>query len=443
MPPLPADAGAAEAAGPEAVIAFTLAAADAGTVPADDGVARLFTSALAALIRSALDPLDGDPTFQAQVLAAGDARVAEYLHLAAQATGDARTVRAAVNAWAHPGKLQGQPPGARPDALAPLHRLAASGAWTTLQQALDDLLAEGWLEDGPLRDALSALRDSPALARLAQAEALLALDGVQRYRALCERAGPSAGSAAAAQQGRASARLGAAAERSTVQALLAMAELIHRAAPALPRLHVAQGLLTPRGFPGVNGRAKDEWDVALLREVGPDGARDVMLLLEVKAAPAAAASDYPRLLRGLQRLALAQTQERYAFACVGGETLLRGASLRELAPQGDALPPQVLYACTAPAEPRTPLLNPVARAMLLAEPACIAFAAKLARGAAPQPAELAALWEELPREPRLRPVLRQYDTARRAREAMLHPDELLAAAAVALLPQARQPEPLP
>jgi len=39
------------------------------------------------------------------------------------------------------------------------------------------------------------------------------------------------------------------------------------------------------------------------------------------------------------------------------------------------------------------------------------------------------VWQALPRAPALRPVLQQYETARRAREAMLHPADLLAACA--------------
>ena len=40
---------------------------------------------------------------------------------------------------------------------------------------------------------------------------------------------------------------------------------------------------------------------------------------------------------------------------------------------------------------------------------------------------LAPVWHALLNEGRLRAVLNQYDTARRAREAMLHPDDLSAA----------------
>ncbi|RYG20931.1 MAG: DUF2207 domain-containing protein, partial [Burkholderiales bacterium] len=64
-----------------------------------------------------------------------------------------------------------------------------------------------------------------------------------------------------------------------------------------PGHRVVRSLRTPRGFPGAVGKAKDEWDAAIVREQGGDA--DIVLLAEVKAAPAAATPDFTRLARGL------------------------------------------------------------------------------------------------------------------------------------------------
>jgi hypothetical protein len=147
----------------------------------------------------------------------------------------------------------------------------------------------------------------------------------------------------------------------------------------------------------------------------------------VKASPAAATSDLPRLLRGLERLAHAQEGDPYDFATPQGSVALGGDSLRALRPQGRALPPNVFYCCDAPAEAQPPVLSAAAKAVLLAEPASVAFAQQLAAGASPAAADLLPAWQELPHAPRLHATLHQYDTARSAREAMLHPEDLLAA----------------
>lgn len=70
-----------------------------------------------------------------------------------------------------------------------------------------------------------------------------------------------------------------------------------------------------------------------------------------------------------------------------------------------------------------------AEILLLAEPASLAFAHQLACGAWPPDNALAPVWEALTTAPRLRCALHQDETSRAVREAMLHPDDLLAAVA--------------
>jgi hypothetical protein len=238
---------------------------------------------------------------------------------------------------------------------------------------------------------------------------------------LCERYGPPAGSDAAMTRGRASARLGEAAERETVQALARIADLLNRRASPEAPWRVVHGLRPPRGFPGAVEKAKDEWDAGILHRT------DIALLVEVKAAPAAATSDLARLLRGLRRLAHADPQSRYGFASQEGEVTVSGGSLRALQPQGHALPPRVIYCCSAPPEPRAQVLSAASKAALVAEPASLAFGQSLAAGESPGDEALAPVWDALASAARLRSALHQYDSAVAAREAMLHPQDLLAA----------------
>jgi hypothetical protein len=87
----------------------------------------------------------------------------------------------------------------------------------------------------------------------------------------------------------------------------------------------------------------------------------------------------------------------------------------------------VIYCCSAPAESHPPFLSAATKAVLLGEPASLAFACRLARGEAPPDSDLLAVWHALPKEPRLRSALYQYETAKRVREAMVHPLDLLSA----------------
>ncbi len=431
LPPLPADAEAAAAAGPAAALAFAIAAACTASerqLPPPAQAEALFTQALARLIEQAMAPGGGDPAFQAAVLHAQDRDVHDHVRLSRQRAADLRTVHSAADAVAHPGKLQRMPAGASRDALAQLHALAAAGDWARLTQAMAAL---------PTPDGLQVA--NAALQRLVRGDELLRVEAVQRYRALCERRGPQAGSDAAAAQGRASAREGEMAEHAGVRALRGIADLMNRRAATAGDngggFRVARSLRTPSGFPGTASKAKEEWDAAIVCSAdAQQSAAELVLLAEIKASPAAVSADLPRLLRGLQRLAQADTGTAYAFASDDGTTHILGASLRRLRPHGHALPPHVIYCCPAPAEPQPQaLLSAASKAVLLGEPASLAFAQRIARGEAPPPhASLAPVWQALATAPRLRATLHQDETARLAREAMLHPDDLLAAAAEAL-----------
>ena len=80
----------------------------------------------------------------------------------------------------------------------------------------------------------------------------------------------------------------------------------------------------------------------------------------------------------------------------------------------------MVYFCTAPAGQVPPALSAPSKAMLLAEPGTLAFA----RDRHPQLLE--PVWDALRTERRLRATLHQHHSARRACEAMLHPQDLLA-----------------
>jgi hypothetical protein len=373
-------------------IAFAIEAARASKYegrPLPEGAREMFLGGLRQLIREAMDPVDGDGPFQAAVLRASDSQVRDYVQWAAQEVQDRRTVRAAVDAIAHPGKLRSMAPGPERSALAQLHGWAQEEEWVALRGAAGGRLVP------PAAEALDRL------VRLSQARELPA---VVRYRRL---QGPEAGSDEAAAYGRNAARSGQDAERAVVAAF-------ERIAAELGDCRVARSLLTPPGFPGEPGKAKDEWDVALLR------GDEILLLAEVKSAPAAATSDFARLYRGLVRLAHADPHTSYSFPAAGSAVAIAGESLRRLKPHGRQLPPHVIYCTTAPVETEPAMLAAAARAVLLAEPASLAFARD-------ETTDLSPVWDALTTEPRLRSALHQHETAVAVREAMLHPEDLLAA----------------
>lgn len=423
MPPLPPDAQAARAAGPEAALACAIEwarrALAAGAVP-DRSLQELFIEALAALVTRASAP-GGDAAFQALVLRASHSAVEEYAALQEEAAGDVRAVRSVVDAIAHPGKLRARPASGVRDALARLHALAAAQDWAGLRRAADVLRAQG--PGATAQATLARLLADPALARLERAAGLATQPPIQAWLGLLARAGPQAGTDAALAQGRDAARAGEAVEQATFSAFARIAADLDARAPGT-RHRTVQGLV-PRAIGDAPEQAKDEWDVALVRETA-DGAWDLLLLAEAKAAPAAATKDRPRLLRGLARLAQAGAAGDVVFATREGELRVGGASLRALAPDGDDAPETVVYSCIA-SEAHVPLLAHSARMLLLQQRATIAWAAQLAAGALPSAELLATVWTDLLQAPRLAEVLRQYATARAARAAMLHPDDLLAA----------------
>lgn len=430
MPPLPADADAAASIGVDAALAFALEALRAvqesgSTMP--PRMEEFFAHTLACLIRRALASKGGDPAFQALVLQTQSAEVREHVRLAAQVASDSRAVRAATDAIGHPGKLRDMPAGATRDALARLHRLAADRAWTELAAATGQPLARDITAGEQVPSLLEGLRSSPALQRLVHGSALLRNEAVQRYLRLSERKGPLAGSDAAAASGRASARLGELAEHTTVQAFGSIAELLNRHHEPGAACRVVRSLRPSRGFPGETNKAKDEWDAAIVRSGQDGGADEIVLLAEIKASPTAATSDFSRLLRGLRRLAHADPDRSYAFASATGQAHIAGTSLCQLRPRGHSLPPHVIYCCCAPTESHPPFLSAATKAVLLGEPASLAFACRLARGEAPPDSDLLAVWHALSKEPRLRSALYQYETAKRVREAMVHPLDLLSA----------------
>jgi hypothetical protein len=430
MPPLPADADAARWAGVDATLAFALESArvahEGGHAPPLD-TRPLFLGALAAAIRAAMRTDGGDPTLQARVLRARDPDVEEHAALQARAGADARAVRAAVAALAHPAKLSRMAPSAARDALTPLHLLAEAGDWEALYRAAGSLPVQPPQGEPDLRNALGTLQGLEALQRLRRGAALQPRQSVQRYRALCGQGAPLAGSDAAVATGRAAARLGAEAEAATLHAFGEVAALLNQQPRAPGAWQALHGLRTPGGFPGAVHGSKDEWDVALVRAEPATDAVDIVLLAEVKASAAAATTDLPRLRRGLQRLAQAQAKGRYAFACAAGEVRISAASLRALQPPQQGLPPQAIYCCTAPADTAPKWLAVAAKAMLLAEPASLAFACALAHGKEPDTEVLAPVWASLTRAPQLRTALGQYALARSAREAMRRPQDLLSA----------------
>lgn len=432
MPCLPADAVSAAATSTDAALAFAMDAVRIGQEelewPPPASVRSLFTEALAQLIRKALAPEGGDPAFQALVMQAQDATVREHAQLSRQRESDQRAIRAATNAIAHPGKLRQMPADEVRDALAQLHGLAEADSWEELARAIEHLLHLNLFAQKNLQPALQAVLSNPALERLVRGNRLLHLEAVRRYQALCERQGPTAGSHAALSKGRASARRGEVAEEDGVQAFRKIADALNQHEKGVANYRVVQSLRNPPAFPGEANKAKEEWDAAIVRSSTGDG-DELVLLAEIKASPAAATADFSRLLRGLRRLAEARPETTYAFASADGVARIQGASLQRLQPDGDSLPPHVIYCCSAPPEAYPPLLSAASKAMLLGEPASLAFAHQLLAGELPSAASLEPVWKALTTEPRLRAALHQYDTARKARAAMLHPADLLASVA--------------
>jgi hypothetical protein len=402
-------------------------------------VKQTFIDALAQLIGEAMRENQGDPAIQAMVLRHQAVQVREYASLAAGAEPDRRDVVAAVNAIAHPAKLQRMPPGPQREALAALQAAASASAWAALSEAIEriDALSDA-ASDSAMARSLTRLRDGAALERLCRLDALTSDALVQRYQALWNRNGPRSGSPGAVARGLAAQQRGAAVEAQAAQALEALARRLNTEAsqgttPGADAYRVVTSMHVPPELPGSADRAKSEWDAALLRRAGPPDAEpawDVCLLVEAKAGVDAASTDFPRLLRGVQRLAQADAGVIYPFLSHQGTVALRGASLSALPTQGPDLASAVLYCCDAPADepvdaPR--LLNAACRMQLLSAPASVAYASQLARREPADAQALEAVWQGLLTSPQWAGVLNQYPLLHQVRALMVHTDDLFAA----------------
>lgn len=397
----------------------------------DAALKRLFIDALARMIHQSMHKDHGDPAFQAQVLEHRAAQVREYVALSAHADQDRRLIHAAVNAIAHPAKLQRIPPSRQRDALAQLHALASSASWFDLSDTARRLLVMPEIvNEPPFEGGLTRLLENPALGRLQRLGALAADPLVLQYQSLWDWHGPRSGSLAAVAQGSVSQLRGAAVEALAAQALEALARRLNEAEGTQASYRVVTSMRVPASIPASPERAKSEWDAVLLRRANTADATpvwDVCLLVEAKASVDAAATDFPRLLRGLRLLASAEDNVVYPFETQQGVVSLRGASLSALTTDEAGLTKAVLYCCDAPAEATLRLLNAANRMQLLSAQASLEFASTLAENPHADLQALEPVWHQLLESPRWQMVLDQYPTLRRVRELMVHNKDLLAA----------------
>ncbi|WP_175168620.1 3-deoxy-D-arabino-heptulosonate 7-phosphate synthase [Achromobacter kerstersii] len=442
-------------------------------------IERAFIDALAQLIRGAMREGQGDPAIQAMELRHRVATVREYASLSAGADADRREILAAANAIAHPAKLARMPRGLQADALADVQAAASSGSWTVLADAVQQLRdMPETMGDDPLARGCARLLDSAALTRLQRLDALAADARVRHYQSLWDRNGPRPGSATALRQGTDAQQRGAAVEALAAQALEVLAQRLNasetrttkaraidegaiderapdehasdehatderaaddRAANVTAPYRVVTSMRVPPSLPASADRAKSEWDAALLRQSDAIDAAtatpawDLCLLVEAKASVDAASTDLPRLLRGLQLLAHADSNTTYPFKTQQGIVPLRGESLRALPADGPGLADTVLYCCDAPADPSPRLLNAASRMQLLSAPASIAFASQLAQGLPADIETLHPVWHSLLTSPQWAGVLNQYPQLHQVRALMVHTDDLLDAAHTAHL----------
>jgi len=396
----------------------------------DARLKRQFMDALANLIHEAMRADAGDPVFQAMVLHHQAAPVREYAALSEKAKRDSRSIHTAVNAIAHPARLQHTQPGGHGQALAQLHAAVSSGSWSALSDtARRLLLIPDIAKEPPLRRGLARILDSPALGRLKRRQELESDESVRRYQSLWDRYGPRSGSATAHARGSAAQRRGAGVEALAAQALGALARRLDEADGAQASYRAVTSMRVPASICAGAQRAKSEWDAVLLkREQGAaHTAWSVCLLMEVKASVDAAATDLPRLLRGLRLLAGADENTVYPFETRQETVHLDGASLSALATDEAGLARTVLYCCDAPADQAPRLLSAASRMQLLSAQPCLEFAGALAQNRAADPQCLEAVWHLILKAPQWGAVLHQYPTLRLARDLMVHPDDLLAA----------------
>jgi hypothetical protein len=172
--------------------------------------------------------------------------------------------------------------------------------------------------------------------------------------------------------------------------------------------------------------AKGEWDAMLLSRAGSEGAWDIVLIVEVKAAADSAAGDLPRLIRGLHVLASAQALATYTFQSAQGAIALTGASLHQLPTEGQAMAHRVLYCSDEASSETLRLLSHASRMQLLSHDVSVAYAACLATGEKCDPDGLQAVWEDLIRPIPQHALRQQYRWMFYARELMVHLDDLSA-----------------
>ena len=430
LPPLDSASLPAEAANPAATLALVIEEArrmrSDGHAPGAE-LQQRFIDALARMIRDAMDRQSGDPAFQAAVLRHDAPSVREYASLHAHAEQDRRALHSAVNAIAHPAKLERSAQAWQRDGLARLHAAATSASWTDLHATLQQLLAlPDMATDAAFEQDIVKLKDGAALQRLLRLDALASDEHVRRYRALWVRQGPLEGSTIAVAQGAASQRRGAAVEALAAQALDALAGRLE-AVDERRTYRVVTSMRVPSSIPGRHDRAKTEWDAILLERPRGDEAAsawNVRFLVEAKASADAATTDLPRLLRGLNLLAQAAPDTIYSFETHQGTVRVHGASLRALTTDDAALQREVLYCCDASADATPRLLGAASRMQLLSAQASLEYASALARQPDADPRGLGVIWHALLTLPQWHAVLHQYPSLRQVRELMVAIDDL-------------------
>ncbi|NYT80360.1 3-deoxy-D-arabino-heptulosonate 7-phosphate synthase [Alcaligenaceae bacterium] len=404
-------------------------AGERGDAP-DVALETRFTGALARLIHKAMKKDGGDPAVQAMVLRHRAVQVREYASLSAHADRDRRAVNAIVNRIAHPAKQQRAAAEQQRKAMGRLHALATAASWPELHAEALRLLATSpkTMSEPAFENGLTELAGHPALEHLQRLGILASDESVQRYQKLWNRQGPRSGSSKAIAQGAVSQRRGAAVEASAARAFEAWARRLNEAEGERAAYRVVTSMRVPASIPGASGRAKAEWDVVLLHRAGAGAPQwDICLLAEAKASVDAAATDLPRLLRGLRLLAGADGSAVYSFQTQQGTVHVRGASLARLRTDKSSLASAVLYCCDVPAEESPRLLSSASRMQLLSAHASLDFAGALADGHHADSRALALLWDDLMKAPEWKGVLHQYATLREVRQLMVHTDDLLAA----------------
>lgn len=448
LPPLPACPEPSSVTGPtddkkdaSALLAFAMESArmriEVGDTP-PEALKALFIDGLKSLIREALDPDRGDPVFQAMLLQQASPQVREYASLLAQTNGDQRRVRSLVNAIAHPEKLRRSYAKSLADALAGLQRCTSEGSWQAVHQQASELLDDPALDSWPIVLAtLRQLTSDPALTRLMRLDNLQTDSLVRQFSTLRNQQGPRSGTPEAAVQGAAARQRGSDAEARTAKTLQVLVDRLNKMASVTTLAGSAAGdrtsiyklvtsLYVPSPLSSDVKHAKTEWDVVILHKAGEVDSTpvwDVCLLVEVKASVDAAATDFPRLLRGLNALAQADPARVYPFTSRQGTLHLHGRSLSQLSANADT----VLYCCDGPSHSTPRPLSAASRMQLLSAQGSLAYAEGLQNDSSNDQAPLEAVWQEVTHAPEWRPVLQQYATMRRACEHVVHIDDLAVA----------------